>query len=111
MSSADVWLTIALLAFATIVTRTSFFLLASARLPVRVQQALRYAPPAALAAIVIPDLLLNGGGSPAAAAAIDWTNPRLMAGIGATLFFLATRQLLGTILVGMALFTAFRLFL
>ena len=34
-----------------------------------------------------------------------------MAGIGATLFFLATRQLLGTILVGMALFTAFRLFL
>ena len=32
MSSADIWLTIALLAFATIVTRTSFFLLASARL-------------------------------------------------------------------------------
>ncbi len=113
MSSADIWLTIALLAFATIVTRTSFFLLASARLPVRVQQALRYAPPAALAAIVIPDLLLNGGsgGGSTAAAAIDWTNPRLMAGIGATLFFLATRQLLGTILVGMALFTAFRLFL
>ncbi len=113
MSSADIWLTIALLTFATIVTRTSFFLLASARLPVRVQQALRYAPPAALAAIVIPDLLLNGGsgGGSTAAAAIDWTNPRLMAGIGATLFFLATRQLLGTILVGMALFTAFRLFL
>nr|WP_314626090.1 AzlD domain-containing protein [uncultured Noviherbaspirillum sp.] len=111
MSSADTWLTIALLAFATIVTRTSFFLLASARLPVRVQQALRYAPPAALAAIVIPDLLLNGGSSAAAAAAIDWTNPRLLAGVGATLFFLATRQLLGTILVGMALFTAFRLFL
>ena len=108
MSSADIWLTIALLTFATVVTRTSFFLLASARLPPRVQQALRYAPPAALAAIVIPDLLLNGG---SATGSLDWTNPRLLAGIGAALFFLATRHLLGTILVGMALFTAFRLFL
>jgi branched-subunit amino acid transport protein len=108
MSSADIWLTIALLAFATIATRSSFFLLASARLPARVQQALRYAPPAALAAIVVPDLLLNGG---AGAAAINWTNPRLLAGMGATLFFLATRHLLGTIVAGMALFTAFRIFL
>ncbi|MDB5760292.1 MAG: AzlD protein [Burkholderia sp.] len=110
MSSADIWLTIALLTFATVVTRTSFFLLASARLPARVQQALRYAPPAALAAIVIPDLLLNGGAG-GASGNMDWTNPRLLAGIGATLFFLATRHLLGTIVAGMALFTAFRLFL
>lgn len=107
MSSADIWLTIALLTFATVVTRSSFFLLASARLPARVQQALRYAPPAALAAIVAPDLLLNGGGS----AGIAWANPRLLAGIGAAVFFLATRHLLGTIVAGMALFTAFRLFL
>ncbi|SMP44417.1 AzlD domain-containing protein [Noviherbaspirillum suwonense] len=112
MSSADIWLTIALLTFATVVTRTSFFLLASARLPARVQQALRYAPPAALAAIVIPDLLLNGGaGGAAGITGIDWTNPRLLAGIGATLFFLATRHLLGTIVAGMALFSAFRLLL
>lgn len=115
MSSADIWLTIALLTFATVVTRTSFFLLASARLPARVQQALRYAPPAALAAIVIPDLLLNdgagGAGGVVSLSAIDWTNPRLLAGVGATLFFLATRHLLGTIVAGMALFTAFRLFL
>lgn len=112
MSSADIWLTIALLTFATVVTRSSFFLLASARLPARVQQALRYAPPAALAAIVIPDLLLNGGaGGAAGAVQIDWTSPRLLAGIGATLFFLATRHLLGTILAGMAMFTALRLFL
>ena len=109
MSSADIWLTIALLTFATVVTRTSFFLLASARLPARVQQALRYAPPAALAAIVIPDLLLNGGTT--TTGNLAWANPRLLAGIGATLFFLATRHLLGTILAGMALFTAFRLFL
>jgi branched-subunit amino acid transport protein len=51
--------------------------------------------------------VLNGGG---AATAIDWANPRLLAGVGATLFFLATRHLLGTIVVGMALFTAIRIF-
>ena len=110
MSSADVWLTIALLALATIVTRSSFFVLASTRLPPRLQQALRYAPAAALAAIVIPDLLLNGGAG-ASADHIDWLNPRLLAGVGATLFFLATRHMLGTIVAGMILFTVLRLFL
>lgn len=106
MSAADIWLTIALLALATVLTRTSFFMLASTRMPARLQQALRYAPAAALAAIVLPDLVLNGGG---VATAIDWTNPRLLAGAGATLFFLATRHLLGTIVVGMVLFTAIRM--
>jgi branched-subunit amino acid transport protein len=107
MNAADIWLTIALLALATVLTRSSFFMLASTRMPARLQQALRYAPAAALAAIVLPDLVLNGGG---AVTAIDWTNPRLLAGAGATLFFLATRHLLGTIVVGMALFTAIRIF-
>ena len=109
MNAADIWLTIGLLALATVLTRSSFFMLASTRMPARLQQALRYAPAAALAAIVLPDLVLNGGAT-ATAAAIDWTNPRLLAGAGATLFFLATRHLLGTIVVGMALFTAIRMF-
>jgi len=104
MSTADVWLTIFLLAVATILTRSSFFVLASTRLPARVQHALRYAPAAALAAIVIPDLLQNGGG----AFVLDWANPRLLAGLGATVFFLATRHLLATIVFGMALFTVAR---
>jgi len=107
MNAADIWLTIGLLALATVLTRSSFFMLASTRMPARLQQALRYAPAAALAAIVLPDLVLNGG---AGTTAIDWTNPRLLAGAGATLFFLATRHLLGTIVVGMALFTAIRIF-
>jgi branched-subunit amino acid transport protein len=106
MSAAHVWLTILLLAVATILTRSSFFVLASMRLPARIQQALRYAPAAALAAIVIPDLLLNGGAG--GAPAVDWANPRLLAGVGASLFFLATRHLLATIVFGMALFTIAR---
>lgn len=105
MSAGDIWFTIFLLTVATIVTRCSFFLLGDAvKLPPKVQHALRYAPAAALAAIVIPDLVLSGG-----TAEVMWTNPKLLAGIGAGLFFIKTRHLLGTILVGMALFTVLRL--
>jgi branched-subunit amino acid transport protein len=42
---------------------------------------------------------------------VAWANPKLLAGIGATLFFVATRHLLGTILAGMALYSALRLVL
>ena len=106
MSGAEVWLTIFLLAVATILTRSSFYVLSSKRLPARLQYALRYAPTAAMAAIVIPDLLLDGGADGALAA--DWVNPRLLAGLGASLFFLATRHMLATIVFGMALFTVVR---
>ncbi|HEX7649860.1 MAG TPA: AzlD domain-containing protein [Noviherbaspirillum sp.] len=107
MSATDVWLTILLLLVATILTRCSFFLLGHrVKLPPKVQHALRYAPAAALAAIVVPDLLLSNG-----QLAITWTNPKLMAGLGATVFFLTTRHLLGTIIAGMALFTLLRVML
>lgn len=107
MDKFEVWLTIILLTVATILTRSSFFLLGGAvKLPPKLQHALRYAPAAALAAIVAPDLVMSG-----AAVNLSWRNPRLLAGIGATLFFLATRHLLGTIVAGMALYTGFRLML
>jgi branched-subunit amino acid transport protein len=106
MNALDTWLTILLLLVATIVTRGSFFLIGHAvKLPPKVQHALRYAPAAALAAIVAPDLLLSSGGT----LALDWTNPKLMAGIGAAVVFLATRHLLGTIVAGMAMFTMLRI--
>lgn len=105
MSTEEIWITIALLTVATIVTRSSFFLLGNAvKLPPKVRHALRYAPAAALAAIVAPDLLTSGGGVD-----VSLANPKLWAGVGATAFFLLTRHLLGTIVVGMALFTLLRL--
>lgn len=105
MNATEIWLTIALLALATVLARSSFFLLGHAvKLPERVQHALRYAPAAALAAIVAPDLLMDG-----AVLNASWHNPRLLAALGASVFFLATRHLLGTIVVGMALYTALRL--
>ncbi|TFW04740.1 AzlD domain-containing protein [Oxalobacteraceae bacterium OM1] len=105
MNALDTWLTIFLLLLATLITRGSFFLIGHAvKLPPKVQHALRYAPAAAMAAIVIPDLVMTNG-----ALDVGIANPKLLAGIGATLFFLATRHLLGTIIAGMALFTILRL--
>ncbi len=104
MNTIDTWLTIALLTVATILTRSSFFMLGHAvKLPPKVQHALRYAPAAALAAIVAPDLVLADG-----ALQVAWTNPKLMAGLGAAVFFLTTRHLLGTIIAGMGLYTLLR---
>ncbi|HEY8101368.1 MAG TPA: AzlD domain-containing protein [Burkholderiaceae bacterium] len=107
MNEFDVWLSIVLITIATIITRSSFFLLGDrVKLPPRIQHALRYAPAAALAAIVAPDLLTSSG-----VLALTWTNPKLLAGIGAAMFFLATRHLLGTIVAGMGLYTILRLIL
>ena len=107
MSATEIWITIGLLALATVLSRSAFFLLGHAvKLPARVQHALRYAPAAAMAAIVAPDLMLAGG-----SLNLSWANPRLLAALGATVFFLATKHLLGTIVVGMLLFTALRLVL
>lgn len=107
MSDFDIWITIGLMTIATVLTRSSFFLLGHAvKLPPKVQHALRYAPAAALAAIVAPDLLMSDG-----VLQLSWMNPKLMAGIGAAVFFLMTRRLLGTIVVGMALFTLLRVML
>jgi branched-subunit amino acid transport protein len=107
MNSFEVWLAIGLMTLATVITRSSLFLFGGlVKLPPRVQHALRYAPAAALAAIVVPDLVLTDG-----AVNLSLLNPRLLAGIGATVFFIATKRLLGTIVLGMALFTVLRLML
>ncbi len=57
------WLTFILAGLATTLPRASFIILGSrVRLPSVVQRALRYAPAAALAAIVVPDVLVVSGG-------------------------------------------------
>lgn len=107
MSDLDIWLTIALMALATVITRSSFFLAGRAvKLPHKLQHALRYAPAAALAAIVVPDLVLTSGTFIDAA-----LNPKLLAAFGAVLIFGLSRHLLATIIGGMALFTVLRLVL
>lgn len=103
MSNLEIAAVILALVAATLLTRASFFVLSAVRLPERLQRGLRYAPAAALAAIVLPDLMVSGG-----VVNLTLANPKLLAGLGATAFFLLTRHLLGTIVFGMIVFTLLR---
>lgn len=105
MSSIEIWIVIVLLLVATVIARSGFWLFGNRfALPPRVNEALRYAPACALAAIIAPDLFLSDGRLD-----LSFDNPRLMAGILATAFFLVRKNMLHTIFFGMAVYTYIRL--
>ena len=61
------WLTFILLGLTTTLPRAGFIVAGNrVSLPATLQRALRYAPAAALAAIVVPDVLVVGGELPLA---------------------------------------------
>ena len=105
MSATDFILLVGLMTLTTAVTRSFFFLLANSRMPPWLQHALGYVPAVALAAIIAPDLLMSGGHL-----ALDISNVKLVAGISAAGFFLLTRHLISTLVLGMGVFTLLRLF-
>ena len=105
MADWEIWIVIGVLALATAATRSSFWLIGQhITIPKRVQEMLRYAPACALAAIVAPDLVLVDGH-----ALLDLGNLKLVSGIVATIFYLLRRNMLQTIVFGMAFYTALRL--
>lgn len=70
---ASLWLIFILIGLATTLPRASFIVLGNrVALPSVLQRALRYAPAAALAAIVVPDVLVVAG-------SVDLLNPKLVA--------------------------------
>ena len=91
-----IYLAIALLTLCSLITRTSFILFGDyIPLPEGVRRALRYAPIAALFAIIVPDLLpwVPGEG--------PTFNLRLPAGVIAILLFVRTRSSVLIIVGGM----------
>ncbi|BAL26193.1 AzlD domain-containing protein [Azoarcus sp. KH32C] len=96
------WITLALIASTTLITRGSFLLLGEgARLPSALQRALRYAPAAALSALIVPDMLLAGG-------ALDPINPKLAAGVAAFVATTRSRNPWLPFIVGMGLLLLMR---
>jgi branched-subunit amino acid transport protein len=67
--------------------------------------AMRYIPPAVLAAMIVPALLMPHG----APVVFSWRNEYLVAGLAAALIGWRTRNLLLTIGLGMAIFWLWRL--
>jgi len=95
------WLTIVLAGLGTVLARVSFLGVAHriADPPVGVQRVLRMIPPAALAALVLPALVRPEGD-------LDLTQPRFLAGVVATAVAFRTKNVLVTLVVGMALVVA-----
>ena len=93
------------LALLTVLSR-GFFLLPRREVPIPawLREALRYAPLAALVAIVVPETLLTQGHL-----VTTWQDARLFAAATGALWFWWRRNLLGTILSGSAVLLALRL--
>lgn len=92
-----IWLIIAAVSASTFLLRASFIVFADPqRFPHAFRQALKFVPPAVLAAIVAPGLLMPAG-------TLDFTlaNPRWIAGLVALGMAGRTRNPLATIAVGM----------
>lgn len=96
MSRPEVWLTIAGMAVITYALRGSFLLAADAFRPsAMLERALRYVPPAVLAAIVVPALAQPSGAS------VGPVDVRLVAGAVAAVVAWRSRSIVATFAVGM----------
>lgn len=107
--SADLyaWLLITGMALLAFLARGAVILPGSRlQLPPTVDRVLRYAPAAALVAIIVPDLFRVDG-----AVTMTLDNPRLAAGLVAFLVAARTRNIVLTIVAGMATLLVARLLL
>ncbi len=105
MSDWETVLTIVGLGLITVLTRAFFFLPRSELpMPGWLREGLRYAPLAALAAVVAPEVVMTQG------ELIDtWRDARLFAVAAATAYYFWRRDILGTIVCGTAVMLALRL--
>ena len=99
-----VYLLVVGLGLVTVVTRCFFFMVdQQLPFPTWADRGLRYAPIAALSAVIIPEIVMKNG-----ALIADWSDARLYAAaLGAAFYFWRRGQgqaVLGTILVGMAVY-------
>ncbi|NMG48708.1 AzlD domain-containing protein [Azoarcus communis] len=96
------WLTFAAIGATTLMTRGSFIMLGEkARLPAALHRALRYAPAAALSALVVPDILLDGG-------QLQPLNPKLLAAVVVVVVALRWRNPWLPFILGMGVLIALR---
>ena len=104
MNAWQTLLTIVGLALITILTRGFFFISErEVTLPRWLQQGLRYAPLAALVAVVVPEIVMTDGELIATV-----KDARLYAVLAATLYYYWRRSMLGTIVSGTAVMIALR---
>ncbi len=105
MSASSTWLLFVAIGLGTFLLRFLFiYLFGKIEMPDQLRRALRFVPAAALAALVFPALT-----HPAGHLDLSLHNFRLLAGLGGALVAWKTRNVLLTILVGMALLWIFEM--
>ncbi len=103
----SLWLVMIAGGLLTFLTRLSFIaLLDRIRVPDWFRRGLRFVPVAVLSAIILPELT-----SPDGHLFLSWRNPQLLAGGVAILVAWRTKNVILTILAGMAALLAFQFFL
>ncbi len=107
MSSFEIWGVILGLTVVTFITR-GFFLLIGERIELSetLQNALRYAPAAALIAIIAPEMFFTQASSD-----VEINSPYFWGGICSIIAFWLSKSMLLTIILGMLAFTIIRLVL
>jgi branched-subunit amino acid transport protein len=100
----SLWLTLVAAGLMTFATRLSFILLLERlQLPAWFQRSLRFVPLAVLSAIVLPELV-----NPNGALDLSLRNPQLISGLLAVVVAWRTRNVILTILLGMAALVFFQ---
>lgn len=105
MEHLDAVIAIVGLAVLTVATR-GFFFISEREIPIpeALRQALRYAPLAALAAVVVPEVVMTRG-----ELIHTWRDARLFAAAAGAAWFFWRGGILGTILAGMAVLLPLKL--
>lgn len=105
MSETSISLLIIGMALINLLIRYPVYLMADRfRFPPLIERALAFVPAAVLTAIIVPAVVFPTG----AQAQLDWHNPFLLAAILTAIISYVTRNLLATIVIGMAAFLALR---
>ncbi len=103
----SLWLVMIAGGLLTFLTRLSFIaLLDRIKVPGWFRRGLRFVPLAVLSAIILPELT-----NPNGALFLSWRNPQLLAGLVAILVAWRTKNVILTILIGMAALLAFQFLL
>lgn len=104
MSTWETLLTIVGLGAITVITR-SFFLFPDKEVPIPawLREGLRYAPLAALVAVVVPELVLTQG-----ELIHTWRDARVFGALAGALYFWWRRGMLGTIVAGTSVMLVLR---
>ena len=91
----------------TLGTRGFFMFLGDrVRMPELILRSIRYAPLAAIVAILAPEIVMPNGA--AEISQFNWTIPQIWAGLAAFVTFTWLRSMLPTLIVGMLVYSALR---